>query len=179
MKLLLCLTPILVLAACAGGGPLPPRGDVSALATNRFVVVIDEETKISVRENGAVVFDKRVVARIDERGKVTDTRGQLLAWLHEDNVRLRGGVVLPIRTGNDGELHISRAAQDQAGVEVVMAQVGADGGIAASAERIPTMKIEGDRSIENRRMALLLLFMRDNKMLGESSSTEDTDLDAP
>lgn len=174
MKWIRCLAPVLVLTACASrsAGP-PPRVDVSSLATNRLVVEIDDVRKISVRENGAVVFDKRVVARIDDRGKVSDTRGQLLAWLYDDNVRLRGGVVVQIRTGPKGELFLSRSAQEKASLVVATAQVSPDGRIVAAPGRVPTMRLEGDKSAKSRRIAVLLLFMLDNDMFGSPPAADD------
>ncbi|MCG8422249.1 MAG: hypothetical protein MJE77_30375 [Proteobacteria bacterium] len=143
--------------------------------TNRLVVRVDEESKISVRESGAILWSQGTPARIDDRGRVTDRWGKLLAWLHKDNIRLRGGASIPIRTGTGGEIFLSHKAQREAGLKVVEVRVYQDGSIAAGEGRVSTMSIESKNSPENRQLALLVLFMMYNGMLDEAANPEPRD----
>ena len=179
MRLVACLGLLATIAGCnsnvqARSVSLDPRS-----TTNRLVVEVDEERKISVRENGAILWQKGTPARIDERGRIIDRNGQLLAWLHNDNVRLRGGGLIPIRTGVQGDIFLAHKAQRDAGLEVLEARVGKDGSIVPGEGRPVTMHMKGDRSLTNRRLALLLLLLLHNDMLGgpsqPSNSTESDD----
>ena len=138
--------------------------------TNRLVVKVDDDRKISVRENGAILWDRGTPARIDERGRILDRDNKLIAWLRQDNIRLRGGKSIPIRTSQSGEVFLSHKAQRDAGFEVLEARVAGDGGIVPGEGRVATMRIEGENSLQNRRLALLLLFMLRNDMLGDPAN---------
>ena len=143
--------------------------------TNRLVVHVDDESKISVRESGAILWAQGTPARIDKRGRVTDRRGQLLAWLHEDNIRMRGGASIPIRRGTKGELFLSHKLQRDAELRVLEARIAEDGSIAAGEGRVATMRIAGKNSLQNRRLALLLLLLLHNDMLGSGAKPSGAD----
>ena len=171
MRFATCLGLLVGLAGCNGGGPVRVGDPTPEATTNRLVVNLDEDTKISVRQSGAILWNKGTPARIDDRGRVTDRWGKLLAWLHEDNIRIAGGALIPIRKGLKQDLFLSHKAQRDAGLQVLEARIGEDGGIAAGEGRVATMTIEGNSTPANRRLALLLLLLLQNDMLGDSSGT--------
>lgn len=178
MRTIICLGLIVGVAGCIAGcnnGNIPTRTvalDPSA-TTNRLVVNVDDESKISVRENGAILWAKGTPARIDDRGRILDRENKLIAWLRQDNIRLRGGKSIAIRTSQTGEIFLSHKAQRDAGFPVLEARVANDGAIVPGEGRVATMGMEGETSLQNRRLALLLLFMLRNDMLESSTNPGD------
>jgi hypothetical protein len=139
------------MALCACGGALQSQ-DL------RFAVA---DTKFLVRDTGAIIVGKRQVAKLASDGKLLDSRGRVLAWIHEDSVRLRGGVILPIRKDKDGTMYVPVSAQEQAGLKPVAYQVRANGTMAQTegAEGVP---IKGRMSPDRQRLVLLLLILSQN-----------------
>jgi hypothetical protein len=142
---------VVLMALCACGGALQSQ-DL------RFSVA---DTKFLVRDTGAIIVGKRQVAKLEGDGKVVDSRGQVLAWLHEDSVRLRGGVILPIRKEKDGAMYVPVSAQEQAGLKPMAYWVRPNGTMAQT-QGAQGMAIKGRMSPDRQRLVLLLLILSQN-----------------
>lgn len=118
------------------------------------------ETTFLVRESGAVIVAKRQVGTYSN-GKVVDNRGRVVAWVHGDSIRIRGGVTLPIRTDPDGGVYVPVSAQEKAGLDPMVYRIRANGTMAQTqgAQGVP---IEGHMTPAKQRLVLLLMILTRN-----------------
>lgn len=144
------LLVLLFLAAC--GGALRSQDLRFSLADTQFLV----------RDSGAIIVAKRQVGTLASGGKVLDNRGRVLAWIHEDSMRLRGGVTLPIRSDKKGATYVPVSAQESAGLKPVAHRIRPDGTMAQT-EGAQGVPIEGRMSPERQRLVLLLLILSQNQ----------------
>lgn len=119
------------------------------------------ESRILVKESGAIIVDKRQVARVLEDGKVVDSKGRPLAWLRSDTIRLKGGITIPIHSDKDGTMILSRKAQERAELKPVVHRIRKDGTM-ASTKKSRGIAVAGAHTEHNRRVVLLLLLMSTN-----------------
>lgn len=138
-------------------------GACSQLITSPDIRFTAGETPVLVRETGAIIVARRQVGNVKPGGKIVDSRGRTLAFLHGNNVRLRGGIALTIKTDRDGSFHIPEDPQRQAGLTPVVYRVRPDGSMAQTrgAQGIP---IKGPRTDDTRRLVLLILLLTANSM---------------
>jgi hypothetical protein len=142
---------VVLIALCACGGALQSQ-DL------RFAVA---DTKFLIRDTGAIIAGKRQVAKLESESKLLDSRGRVLAWLHEDSMRLRGGVTLPIRKDSDGTVYVPVSAQEQAGLKPVAYRVRPNGTMAQT-EGAQGVPITGRMSPDRQRLVLLVLILSQN-----------------
>lgn len=119
------------------------------------------ESKVIVKETGAIIIGKRQVARLLEDGKVVDSNGRPMAWLRPDSVQLKGGINIPINRDGEGALSLSRKAQEKADLEPVVHRVKPDGTM-ASTKNSRGIEVAGAHLEKNRRIILLVLLMSSN-----------------
>ena len=119
------------------------------------------ETPVHVKESGAIIVNKRQVARLLEDGKVVDSMGRPVAWVREDSIRLKGGITIPIYRDREGTLSLSKAAQEKAGLKPVVHRVRKNGTM-ASTEKSRGTPVGGAHIEKNRRVILFLLVMSTN-----------------
>jgi hypothetical protein len=142
---------VVLMALCACGGALQSQDLHFSMA----------DTKFLVRDTGAIIVGKRQVGKLESDGKVLDSRGRVLAWLHEDSMRLRGGALLPIRRDKDGGVYVPVSAQEQAGLKPVAYRVRPNGTMAQT-EGAQGVPIKGRMSPDRQRLVLLLLILSQN-----------------
>jgi hypothetical protein len=144
------LVTMLSLAACGGALQSPEL---------RFSVA---DTAFLVRDSGAIIVAKRQVGSLQPGGKVVDNRGRVLAWVHGDSIRLRGGLTLPIRTDKDGAVYVPESAQEKAGLKPVAYRIRPNGTMAQT-EGAQGVPIKGRMTPDRQRLTLLLLILDRNK----------------
>lgn len=119
--------------------------------------------KTTIRdETGAIIVGKRHVG--DVRGtKIVNSKGQPLAFLYDDNVRLKGGIQLPIRSTADGTIFVPASAQEKAGLSPMRLRVRADGRV-ASTEGAQGLPSKGATTAAKRRQLLVVLLLTAHDM---------------
>ena len=145
-----------MLAAC-GGAAFQSHDDVDVTIADRRVLVRDD--------SGAIIVDKRQVGKVDDKGKITNSRKQLLAFVYEDSIRIKGGTTLPIKTDPDGALYIPEGAQRQAGLQPTRSRVRPDGRV-SSMKGAKGIAGKGLGNARARRILLAVLLLDANGMWG-------------
>jgi hypothetical protein len=141
---------ISVLLGCAGAG----RGPVVTRIEDT-----DGEIRAELRDTGAILVERRQIASIDVQGKVVDTHGKLLGWIHKDTLLLAGGARVPIRTSAQGELYLSEEEQRAAGLEPVVARIDRNGVL----QRTGALLLKGASGDRERRVVLFMLLLLQNR----------------
>jgi len=146
---------VMLATGCAGAASAGSPGEV------RFEVA---ETKILIRESGAIIIGGREVAKLTKGGKVVDSRGQLLAFVNEDSIRLPGGASLPVKETSDGALYIPSDPQTAADLKPVTSRLRKDDTLAQTqgSRGIPVEGLQNDLS---RRVVLLVLVLMKNNLV--------------
>lgn len=154
----LCL---LLLASCGG-----------ALAS-RDLRFSFQESPILVRESGAIIVGKRQVGKHLGDGKIVDSFGRVLALIHKDSVRLRGGMSVAIKTDREGSVYLPESLQSDAGLKPMSYRIRPNGTMARTqgAEGLP---IKGHLSDEARRLVLVILLLTENAMWNQSGNGAST-----
>ena len=129
------------------------------VAAGTLQLKVQDQVKVRVSPDGAVIMNKVRVATVDEKGKVVRSDGKLWAWVNPESIRLPGGAQIPIKTDPDGNLYLPQAAQEQAGVKTVRTRVAAGGRVITKDGGETNFVIEGADDVESRRMGLLMLLM--------------------
>jgi len=123
------------------------------------------DSEIRMLDTGAVIVGKRQVGTVRGDGKIVNSNGKLVAWVHEESIRLPGGASLPIDTDKEGTFYLPRTAQEQAQLEPITFRVRADGRLTRM-EGARGVQIDGAHSAKNRRIVLALLLLTANKRWG-------------
>lgn len=151
-----------VMAACSF---LVFFGCSAAILQSREIRLNHGDTAILVRESGAVIVDKRQVGTIGEDGRLIDPRGRMLAWIHDNEIRLRGGASVPFARDPDGSVRIPEAAQVQAGLKPVKHRIRPNGTMAQT-RNAAGIEVQGASTERNRRIILLVLLLTTNGLWG-------------
>jgi hypothetical protein len=116
----------------------------------------------ALKESGAIIVGGRQVAKRLDNGKVVAGK-TTVAWMHDDSVRIKGGVLIPFREDKDGTIHLSKSAQAEAELNEVTVHITADGKYTAKAGGTK-IDIDGDPSAEQRRLLLVVLLVDANNL---------------
>ncbi len=114
-------------------------------------------------DTGAIIVGKRQVGHIDGRGKITNSRGQPLAFVYADYIQLRGGASVPLRVDADGAMYLPEGATKAAGLTAVPSRVRPDGHVATTAGAAGIAS-KGTHTARGRRILLAVLLLTANKM---------------
>jgi hypothetical protein len=120
----------------------------------------DADIRVS-DETGAIIVGKRQVGSVEDNGKIVNSRGQLLAWVHGDSIRLPGGASVPIKTDAKGAVYLPESAQDEAGLEPIEHRVRPDGYLARS-DKMRGIEVQGAHTETARRTILAIVLLTEN-----------------
>ena len=120
------------------------------------------DSEIRMLETGAIIVGKRQVGSVQSNGKIVSSNGQLLAWVHEDNIRLAGGTSVSIKVDNEGTMHLPSSDQEAAKLSPVAFRVRKDGRMVRT-KGTRGIEIDGAHSARNRRIVLALLLLTANQ----------------
>ncbi len=120
-------------------------------------------TKFFVRESGAIIVGKRQVGQIGKDGKIADSRGRILAWVHKATIRIRGGINLPISTDEKNSFYVPKSAQEKAGLKPVEYRI-RDNATIARTRNSKGVPIKGLLSDARRRTILVILVLSENDL---------------
>lgn len=159
------MVPFLLCSYLACGG--------QALQSNEIRFEL-RESPVLVKETGTIIVDKRQVATLLPDGKVVDSHNKPLAWLRENNIRLRGGGNLQIQQTADGVMYLSKQALEAANLKPVAHHVRADG-FMATTKNSRGVQIKGAKTDRVRRIVLLILLMDANDLWPQRADTQADD----
>ena len=150
------LLPILLLV------PFGSAGCGAALQSSEIKFTL-HESPVLVKETGAIIVAKRQVGRALPDGKVVDSFKKPLAFLREDSIRIKGGIVVRIKEDSEGTVSLSKKALEKANLKPVRYSVRKNGTM-ASTKNARGIPIKGAHTVEKRRLILLLLLLTENEM---------------
>ena len=131
------------------------------LQSKDIELTLGDTTIRVVDDTGAIIVGKRHVASVGSKGKIVNSRGQLVAWVRDDTIRLPGGASIPINKDTDGTLYLSESAQRDAGLEPIEYRVRPNGRLARS-ENVQGIETKGAHSAAARRTILAIVLLTQN-----------------
>ena len=134
----------------------------SAILKSNEIRLPHGDSEIRMLESGAILVSKRQVGVVKSDGKIVNSRGQLLAWVHDENLRLSGGTSVPISVDAEGAVFLPTSAQERAGLTPISYRVREDGRM-SRLKGSRGVDIDGAHSLKNRRIILALLLLTVNK----------------
>ncbi len=118
-------------------------------------------------DSGAIIVGKREVGAVVGRGhgaeKITNSRGQPLAFVYPDYIQLRGGANVPLKIDADGAMYLPVAATRAAGLTPIDSRVRPDGHVATTPGAVGIAS-KGTSTPRGRRLLLAVMLLTANNM---------------
>jgi hypothetical protein len=134
-----------------------------AALTSRDIRFSVADTPFLMRDSGAIIIGKRQVGKVTTGGKVLDNRGRVLAWIHTDSIRLRGGVSLIFKEDAEGSVYIPESPQVAAGLKPVIYRIRKNGTMARTRGSLGA-PVSGMLTPRSRRLILLVVLLSNNEL---------------